>query len=174
MQSQAGLLYLTSTFAFRALSDAGAIVRRIILFSAAVACTVAQSPGTFITTGAMTTPPAKHAASLLLDGRALLTVGHGNSGEGSSIAEIYDPAAGVFTAAGAMLANRRMHSPTPLPDGHLLIVGGFGAGNSPAEFYDPASGAFVPTGTPVWLRAGHTAVLYQAAESLLSEGTHPR
>ena len=53
MQSQAGLLYLTSTFAFRALSDAGAIVRRIVLFSAAVACAVAQSPGTFIATGAV-------------------------------------------------------------------------------------------------------------------------
>src|SRR5436189_201816 len=132
MQSQAGLLYLTSTFAFRALSDAGAIVRRIVLFSAAVACAVAQSPGTFIATGAMTTPRAQYAASLpwMAAGftyRRLWKLRR-------RLAECEDLRSGnrrFHCRADAMLANRRMHSSTPLPDGHVLIVGSFGAGNSP-------------------------------------------
>jgi hypothetical protein len=104
----------------------------------------------------------------------MLTGGYGTSGEGVPSAEIYDPATGAFTATGPMLANRRMHSSTLLPDGRVLIVGGLGASTStPAEIYDPASGIFTPTGTPIWPRGGHTAVLLTTGKVLIVGGYAP-
>jgi len=63
-----------------------AIVRQIVLFSAAVGYAVAQSPGTYTPAGVMTATRSQHAATLLLDGRVLLTGGYGTSGAGMASA----------------------------------------------------------------------------------------
>jgi Galactose oxidase, central domain len=48
----------------------------------------------------MTTARTYHTATLLSDGRVLVTAGHGDAGPLAS-AEIYDPKTGTFTPTGS-------------------------------------------------------------------------
>ena len=138
-----------------------------------------QSPGTFSATGSMTTARSEHSATLLLDGRVFLTGGRvfvpGEFGSGSLLAsaELYDPSTGAFTAAGNMTTPRVFHTSTVLPDGRVLIAGGYDAENSAlssAELYDPSSGTFTPTGGMIGARAGHAAILLASGKVLMLGG----
>src|SRR2546422_3076259 len=112
--------------------------------------------GTFTATGNMVIPRSNHTATLLPDGKILITGGAPNSeGIGSSpaSAELYDPSTGTFTATGEMTEARSYHTATLLRNGQVLIAGGFQvlAGNASrflasAELYDPSSGSFTATG----------------------------
>jgi hypothetical protein len=90
----------------------------------------------------MTAARNGQAATLLADGRVLIT-----AGGGLTSAEIYDPATETFTATGAMLEDQFNHAATLLPDGKVLIVGGERSAPpwptaARAELYDPATGTF--------------------------------
>src|SRR5712671_2237793 len=70
---------------------------------------VAQSPGTFTATGSMLTPREGHAATLLLNGKVLITGGvSGISEEGfllsAANAELYDPSTGAFPVTSDMMS----------------------------------------------------------------------
>jgi hypothetical protein len=105
--------------------------------------------GTFREIGAMTTPREGHAATLLRNGRVLITGGSPNGISTTSTAEMYDPRTGSFTAIGLMGVPREAHSATLLRNGKVLIAGG-GRGGMPggyiayatAEIFDPASNTF--------------------------------
>ena len=117
--------------------------------------------GKFSATGSMTTPRAFHTATLLRDGRVLLTGGEDGNGFSSS-AEVYDPASGTFGATGSMSSARQNHVAVRLDDGRVLVAGGdVGTGNglASAELYDPATGRFSPTGNMTTERASLTATL---------------
>jgi hypothetical protein len=80
---------------------------------------------------------AGHEATLLADGRVLVTGGHGSS----PAAEIFDPATNSFGGAGNMTAPRRDHTATLLLDGSVLVAGG---GNASADRWIPATYNFYP------------------------------
>jgi Galactose oxidase, central domain len=132
--------------------------------------------GTFSATGAPGAPRMWHAATLLPDGHVLVTGGLNQSGAGTGAdpflksAELFDPAAGTFSATGDMVEGQALHTSTLLQDGKVLIAG-LGAGAisgatgggssgdtiSTAQVYDPAAGTFsavqvepapVPSGSP--------------------------
>ena len=81
---------------------------------------------TFTPTGSMTVPRAGQTITMLRDGRVLLTGGVQNVGFRSELssAEIYDPAAGTFSATGSMSVPREGHTATMLRDGSVLVAGG--------------------------------------------------
>jgi len=138
---------------------------------------LAQTRGIFIPTGNMTTPRSGHAATLLPNGKVLIT-GGGQSTSLSSpelvlaSAEIYDPDTGTFASTGSMTTARRLHTATLLPDGRVLIAGGSGTGGSSAsaELYDPSAGAFTATGDMITGRNGHTAILLNNGKVLIVGG----
>ncbi|HYD43054.1 MAG TPA: kelch repeat-containing protein, partial [Anaeromyxobacter sp.] len=70
---------------------------------------------------------ARDSAALLPDGRVLLA-GGATKGAGwfaTPVAEIYDPATGAWSDAGALVFARGGHTAVALPDRRVLVVGGF-------------------------------------------------
>jgi hypothetical protein len=88
----------------------------------------AQSPGTFRTSGNMTTPRGGHTATLLPNGRVLIVGGFREVAFGGANLVLtttgrYDPLTGALTPAGDMTTPRASHTATLLPDGRVLIAG---------------------------------------------------
>jgi hypothetical protein len=109
------------------------------------------STGTFTPTGSMMTGRYFHTATLLNNGKVLITGGDTSNASGNQLAstELYDPLTGTFSAAGNMTAPRDNHFAVLLADGRVLIEGGLGGfclDPPNPEVYDPVTGAFTPTG----------------------------
>jgi len=115
------------------------------------AAAVAQSPGTFKSTGDMTMGRVNHTATLLPNGGVLITGGVGSDNSITATAEFYDPTTGMFSRIGGMTTPRRSHTATALPDGRVLIAGGTGPLGplGSTELYDPSTGIFTRTGDMV-------------------------
>jgi hypothetical protein len=135
--------------------------------------------GTFRSTGSMAVARRNHTATLLDDGRVLVAGGYngldGNTdGKGNVNApELYDPATGLFSATGDMTSARRYPTATLLPNGKVLIVGGYDGSNvvlSSADVYDPTAGTFAPTGSMLTARGRHTATDLMNGKVLVAGG----
>ena len=89
---------------------------------------------------------AAHTATTLRDDRVLIAGGCiEDSCEGiTATTELLDPATGASTPGPNMLQPRVGHAAVLLPDGRVLMVGGFQTGTVTAttELYDPATNAF--------------------------------
>jgi hypothetical protein len=114
----------------------------------------------------MKEPRASHTATLLPNGEVLLAGGFHKGLDGasqlySSTTERYDPKARVFRAAASLSEARCGHSATLLPNGKVLIAGGFNQRGilSSAELYDPSSDSFSAAGHTTVARGSFTATL---------------
>jgi hypothetical protein len=127
----------------------------------------------FLSTGSMNHARAGHTATLLLDGRVLIT-GGGDLDSLLDTAEIYDPATGSFSpTSGKITIPRVSHTATRLHDGRVLITGGYcevDGCDASAELYDPATGTFSPTGNMTVARANPTATLLADGRVLIVGG----
>jgi hypothetical protein len=128
--------------------------------------------------GTMTEQRASHAATLLPDGRVLITGGfrkeHGGEDETySSTAEVFDPRTKKFGYTGEMSYTRGGHTATLLTGGLVLITGGWNLMGvlSSAELYDPASEKFTTIGSMSIRRGGCTATLLNDGRVLICGGT---
>ena len=130
---------------------------------------------TFNPAGDMAVTHGGHTATLLQDGRLLITGGFATAGPSTTVvssAELYQPLTGVFTSAGNMMFAREEHTATLLTNGQVLIAGGAtpNAVLATAELYDPTSGTFTGTYSMATPRTGHSATLLQDATVLVSGG----
>src|SRR5262249_43188083 len=66
-----------------------------------------------------------------------------------------------FKPTGSLATARDTHTATLLPNGKVLVAGGYNYPNTlaSAELYDPANGTWTTTGVLVTGRSGHTATL---------------
>lgn len=88
----------------------------------------------FSRTGSLRTGRFNHAATLLPDGRVLITGGQSGLRNPTSV-EIYDPRTGQFSVNGNLKFDRMFAFSALLDDGRVVV-----AGRSPAEIYDPRDG----------------------------------
>jgi hypothetical protein len=132
------------------------------------------------TSGGMTTSRVGHTATLLRDGKVLITGGvsglNGNAGPARRSAELYDPTSGTFVRISEMTTARSHHSATLLPSGNVLIAGGVsGADPTPsAELYDPVTGTFSRTGDMRQPQSWHEATLLPNGKVLITGGFNAR
>jgi hypothetical protein len=124
-------------------------------------------------------------ATLLPDGKVLWTGGLTNTITAGSflydpVAETWSPTRNSSGTVTAMTIPRYGHTTTLLPNGKVLVAGGFGSPFAPganaqpvldsAELYDPATGVWTPTGSLNTRRALHTAILLPNGKVLVAGG----
>ena len=141
----------------------------------------AQSPATtpsWTFTGSLHADRFGHTATLLPNGKVLVVGGGGFPCSGNfcystvnGSTELYDPATGTWSLTGSLIQRRVGHSATLLPNGQVLVVGGYNYGydigffayvNS-AELYDPTTESWHSTASP------NSAYIHNSA-TLLNNG----
>ncbi|HYE75384.1 MAG TPA: kelch repeat-containing protein, partial [Blastocatellia bacterium] len=134
----------------------------------------------FRAVGSMHAVRLAHRATLLPDGKVLITGGQDKVGNKLDTAELYDPVTEGFTVISSMHANRDDHTATLLKSGLVLIVGG-GSRREPdegplasAELYDPIKQRFVVTGSMSVLRYKHSAAMLPDGRVLVMGGSDAR
>jgi hypothetical protein len=150
--------------------------------------TVTTSSSRFTPTGSLHEARGLHTATLLPDNKVLVAYGSNSSAYsiatgyvGLSSIEVYDPGTGTFTEiVGDDGAGTYGHTATLLPNGKVLLAGGFvnsvwdysgisGSSNG-ASLYDSATGVFSGTGNMTADRGYHTATLLANGKVLIAGG----
>ena len=120
-----------------------------------------------------------HTATLLSNGQVLFTGGYpGNGGDGDpttlALSELFDPVTGVWEMVGNLNEARDGHTATLLPDGKLLVAGGFDWNLrtyvSGTELYDPVTATWMTAASLGTARYGHTATLLPDGTVLVAGG----
>jgi hypothetical protein len=185
-----------ATFGVGILSQSTALADGRILFTGGLDLTTGQ-PTTAAalydpvaqttTTLAMAFPRAGHGASLMGNGKILVTGGLAAFDLQNPLSiltgihattEIFDPATGAFTAGPNMLEARAMHTSTTLTNGQVLIAGGIAVlpivnipnVSSTAYKFNPATNSF---GLPALFSGGrflHSATALSNGKVLLVGG----
>jgi hypothetical protein len=149
----------------------------LFLFPMILSCTVLAQAQTWTPTDSMGTARRHATVTRLLDGRVLVAGGNDlGATQSFATAEIYDPVTEQFTpTTGSMATPRTLHTATLLPDGRVLIAGGWDIAGTPhnlasAEIYNPASGTFSSTGSMTVSRSQHSATMLQGGTVLITAG----
>lgn len=154
-----------------------AVVTMSIVLGATSIVRAQNSDAWKLTTGSMSVARRHATVTLLLDGRVLIAGGNNPAAPSAApfaSAEIYNPATESFTLTGSMTTGRTIHTATLLPDGKVLIAGGWSSVTNSsiatAEIYDPSSGTFTGTGPMSSARSQHAATLLGSGKVLISAG----
>jgi N-acetylneuraminic acid mutarotase len=134
------------------------------------------SSSTWMSAGSMVTARESHTATLLPNGKVLVAGGfNGNTG-GIFIAsaELYDPTTNTWSSTGNMATARSSHTATLLPNGNVLVAGGYNGGGilSSSELYNPSTNTWSSVGNLSSARYLHTAVLLPNGNVLVTGGVN--
>jgi hypothetical protein len=133
--------------------------------------------GLWHSAGTMATGHGLATASLLPDGRVLVAGGAALGGccGGMTAADLYSPATGTWQAAANMNVAREVAASVVLPDGTVLMTGGYnGITTTPylasTEIYQPATNTWTPGPSMTQGRENHTATLLPDGQVLVAGG----
>jgi N-acetylneuraminic acid mutarotase len=136
--------------------------------------------GLWSATTPMSTNRSDHTATLLQNGKVLVAGGYLQFGFDTitlASAELYDPVSGTWSPTGSMPNPHAGHTATLLPDGKVLIAGGYVTTNfdevrtATSEIYDPVTGVWTSTANSLaTARDAHTATLLQNGKVLVAGG----
>ena len=133
----------------------------------------APLPPTLPNPSGLVQPRSDHTATVLMDGRVLVTGGLDTELNALHSVEVYDPASGTWSSSSVMSEARRDHTATLLPDGRVLVAGGHGLENeihASAEIFDPSNETWTSAGDMSVTRLRHTATLLQDGRVLVVGG----
>jgi choice-of-anchor C domain-containing protein len=121
----------------------------------------APAQGTWSETGPLVTGRDQHTATLLADGRVLVTGGEDNSAAVLTSVELFNPATGTWSVTTPLSHASRIHTATRLLDGRVLVAGGTNNSTplASAELFYPATGNWASPGPLSTPRVYHTATL---------------
>jgi WD40 repeat protein len=134
-----------------------------------------SASGTWTATGNLGVEAWHFTVTLLPNGKVLAVGGETAAGDvivSFAGCELYDPANGTWTSTANLGHARDYHTATLLPNGKVLVAGGFDSGNdvTSTELYDPVAGMWTTTGSPVALRRHSTATLLPNGKVLIVGG----
>jgi hypothetical protein len=155
-------------------------MRTILLVALVAACTPSTAGAktrTLKPVAHLATPRASHSATVLPDGTLLIAGGFRKGPDGRSqvytaTTEIFDPVSGEVRAGPSMVEARSGHIAAELPDGGVLLAGGWNERGlvRSAEIYDPARSAFVAVGDLTEARGAATATVLADGRVLIVGG----
>jgi WD40 repeat protein len=145
---------------------------------------LAPTPARVVNAGSLTEGRFQHAATILPDGRVLITGGTATIGGpgGLTSTEIWDPLTNETTASGSTDPDvahltRTTQKAILLPDGRILIVPGGcfcrPMPSAPAEIWDPSTGVWRAIASLTITRTGHSATLLADRRVLIAGGGSP-
>lgn len=144
-------------------------------YAAAIGTT---NPTTWAATAAMNTARSEGSSAMLPDGRVLINGGSNGSTINQST-EVYSPASGAWTTTGT--ANVARFDTTAdftlpvLPDGRVLMAGGYGASSSlslaSAETFDPQAGTWTTVGAMSQARASYAWTILPDGRVMVAGGS---
>jgi hypothetical protein len=148
--------------------------------------------GTWTATGSMTNPRSQHTATLLHNGKVLVTGGYCDGATPQCVssvpagawdpdgamatAELYDPRSHTWTATGRMITARSKHTATLLDNGMVLVAGAEHAPDSilaSSELFNPDTGKWTATGDMRTARTEQMATLLPDGMVLVAGGFGP-
>jgi hypothetical protein len=155
--------------------------------TASATVTVTPSPSGFTPTGSLKVPRGLHTATLLPDNKVFLAYGSNSSKYsiatgyvGLSSIEVYNAATGSFAEIVGDSGNGTFgHTATLLPNGKVLLTGGFvnsvwdyggSISDNGTGLYDSVTGVFSATGNLRTKRGCHTATLLANGRVLIAGG----
>ena len=130
---------------------------------------------TWSVTGALADGRDGHTATLLSNGKVLVTGGYDTIGMPLSSSELYDPVLGTWSSTGALVNARYFHTAILIPNGMVLVAGGtatYGSNVelSSSELYDPLTESWSPTGALATVRHSYLAALLPTGKVLAAGG----
>jgi N-acetylneuraminic acid mutarotase len=122
-------------------------------------------------TGDMKYGRYRHKASVLKNGKVLVTGGWGPD-VGTKSTELYNPLKGTWTTTDDMNNGRCDHAQSVLKNGKVLVTGGFNSTNclTSAELYDPSTRTWTKTGDMHFTRSSHTSTVLSDGKVLVTGG----
>ena len=139
---------------------------------------VLATPSSVTPSGSMSSPRAAHSATLLASGEVFIAGGCAidscEMDARGATTELFDPATGRFRAGPRLLRPRVSHSALRLPDGRVLIAGGWLGGRPTAstELFDPRQNAVAAGPSMTTARGGFAVAPLGRGRFLFTGGTN--